>query len=524
MRAASGLRGVEDAGDARDGVRAALAGLTTRGRSFLAAGVAAAVCAYVLGQPDLLRVGLLLAFLPSACATVLSRTRHRVAGDRLLSPARVPAGGEARVRLRMDNVSRLPTGLLMLEDQVPYVLGPRPRFVLDRVEPGGRREVSYRVRSDLRGRYPLGPLRLRLTDPFGMCELTRSFSAHDTLTVVPRVEPLPPVRLSGAAGGYGEGRQRSLALAGDDDVIPREYRHGDDLRRVHWRSTARYGELMVRREEQPQRPRCTVLLDTRAVAFQGAGPDSAFEWAVSGAASVLAHLLERGFSVRLLTDTGSSAPGEESGGFTGAGQDAADTAGLLMDALAVIDHSDGAGLSRAGDALRDGDGLLVAFLGDLDEAQTAVVARMRRRGGAAVAFVLDSGEWLREPAGASAAQDARERLRLLREAGWTVVRVPRGAALGEVWRQAEREGGSGGVGGSAPAAGAFGAWGAGDGVASAAGVGGATRGGAGLGGHGLGGAGLGQAGRGGAGLGDTGLGGAGLGGAVGGAALGEGRT
>lgn len=138
----------------KGGLRTALAGLTTRGRSFLAAGIAAAICAYVLGQSDLLRVGLLLAVLPLVCAAVLYRTRYRVAGSRRLSPARVPAGSEARVHLRMDNVSRLPTGLLMLQDRVPYVLGPRPRFVLDRVEAGGRREVSYRVRSDLRGRYP----------------------------------------------------------------------------------------------------------------------------------------------------------------------------------------------------------------------------------------------------------------------------------------------------------------------------------------------------------------------------------
>lgn len=192
----------------RSGARTALAGLTTRGRSFLAAGIAAAICAYVLGQPDLLRVGLLLAALPLICAAVVYRTRYRVAGSRRLSPARVPAGSEARVHLRMDNVSRLPTGLLMLQDRVPYVLGPRPRFVLDRVEAGGRREVSYRVRSDLRGRYPLGPLQLRLSDPFGMCELTRAFSTYDTLTVIPRVEPLPPVRLSGEAKGYGDGRQR----------------------------------------------------------------------------------------------------------------------------------------------------------------------------------------------------------------------------------------------------------------------------------------------------------------------------
>ncbi|MEW2298898.1 DUF58 domain-containing protein [Streptomyces sp. NPDC006655] len=422
------------------GIRTALAGLTTRGRSFLAAGVAAVVCAYILGQADLRRVGLLLAVLPLICATVLYRTRYRVAGSRRLSPARVPAGSEARVHLRMDNVSRLPTGLLMLQDRVPYVLGPRPRFVLDRVEPGGRREVSYRVRSDLRGRYPLGPLQLRLTDPFGMCELTRSFSTFDTLTVIPKVEPLPPIRLSGEAKGYGDGRQRSLALAGEDDVIPRGYRYGDDLRRVHWRSTARYGELMVRREEQPQRARCTVLLDTRGLAYEGAGPDSAFEWAVSGAASVLVHMLERGFSVRLLTDTGSSVPGEGSDGFAGS-QESADAAGLMMDTLAVVDHSDGAGLSRAYDVLRGGnEGLLMAFLGDLDEEQAAVVAKMRRRSGGAVAFVLDPDTWVREPTDVPAPGHAPEqRLRMLREAGWTAVGVPRGASLTELWRQADRE-------------------------------------------------------------------------------------
>ncbi|WP_434588612.1 DUF58 domain-containing protein [Streptomyces sp. A5-4] len=456
------------------GLRAALSGLTTRGRSFLAAGVAAAVCAYALGQSDLLRVGLLLAVLPLVCVAVLYRTRYRVAGSRRLSPSRVPTGAESRVHLRMDNVSRLPTGLLMLQDRVPYVLGPRPRFVLDRVEAGGRREVSYRVRSDLRGRYPLGPLQLRLTDPFGMCELTRSFSAYDTLTVIPQVEPLPAVRLAGEASGYGDGRNRSLALAGEDDVIPRGYRHGDDLRRVHWRSTARYGELMVRREEQPQRARCTVLLDTRRVAYQGAGPDSAFEWAVSGAASVLVHMLERGFSVRLLTDTGNSVPGEGAGGFAGATQETADSAGLMMDTLAVVGHSDEAGLSRSYDVLRGGnEGLLVAFLGDLDGEQAAVAARMRQRGGAAVAFVLDSATWVQGQAGADAGQPdgrapaqvpveitarAEDRARPLREAGWTVVTVPPGASLADLWRLAERQRAGSGASPSGGAGGTTGGW------------------------------------------------------------------
>ncbi|MFD4904359.1 DUF58 domain-containing protein [Kitasatospora purpeofusca] len=419
------------------GLRAGLRGLTTRGRSFLAAGLTAVVCSYLLGQDALLRVGVLLAALPLAAALLLANTRYRVASGRRLSPHRSVAGQEARVHLRVDNVSRVPTGLLLLEDKVPYVLGPRPRFVLDRIEPRGHREVSYRVRSDLRGRYPLGPLQLRLSDPFGMCELNRSFAASDVLTVVPQVLPLPFVRLTGEWAGQGESHTRSLALAGDDDVILREYRAGDDLRRVHWKSTARYGELMVRREEQPRRARATVLLDTRETGHRGSGPASSFEWAVACAASVCVHLLERGYQTRLLTDTGHAVPGVQGDG----GHTAADTSGVILDALAVVDLSDGAGLSRAEEPLRaGGEGLLVAVLGELDEEQTARLARLRGRTGGAVVLLLDTGTWagLRLLSPETGGEEFRERARRLREAGWTVLTVRAGDSLPDLWRAADR--------------------------------------------------------------------------------------
>ncbi|MDT0447261.1 DUF58 domain-containing protein [Streptomyces johnsoniae] len=412
--------------DDRGPLRAAFSGLTTRGRSFLAAGAAAAVCAYVLGQPDLLRVGILLAALPVLCVLVLHRTRSRVAAARRLTPARVPAGSEARVHLRVENVARIPSGLLLLQDRVPYVLGPRPRFVLDRIEPGGRREVTYRVRSDQRGSYPLGPLQLRLADPFGMVELSRSFNAYDVMTVLPRIEALPPIRLGGDSKGHGEGSQRTIAVAGDDDIIPRDYRHGDDLRRVHWRSTAHRGALMVRREEQPLRARCTVLLDTRRGGYVGGGPDSPFERAVSGAASVVSHLAGRGYEVRLVTDAGLLLPGPG-----GQGADAAETTGLIMDALAVVDHSPGQDFTDAAGAVRGGDGgLLIAFTGTVGRREAAALGALRQRANAAVAFVA---------AGQLDPAFEADRLRGLLGAGWTALAHPPGVPLGRLWQQAALE-------------------------------------------------------------------------------------
>src|SRR2546423_1824380 len=289
-------------------MREGLRGLTTRGKSFLACAVTVALAALAFGEKDLLRVAVLIGVLPLLAAWYVGRTRYKLACTRSLEPSRTPVGATARVVLRLQNLSALPTGTLLLEDRLPYALGSRPRLVLERL---GRRQassVAYSVRADVRGRYEIGPLVIRLTDPFGLCELARAFPSVDKLPVPPTVVPLPAVRLTGEYAGTGDSRARSVAVHGEDDAATREYRHGDDLRRVHWRSTARVGELMVRREEQPWEHRAVLLLDTRAGAHRGEGPTSSLEWAVSMVASVAVHVAGRGYAVRLLTDTGRLTP------------------------------------------------------------------------------------------------------------------------------------------------------------------------------------------------------------------------
>jgi uncharacterized protein (DUF58 family) len=407
-------------------VRAALSGLTTRGRCLLAAGIAAALCGFALGERDLLRVAIFLIALPLVAAAVVARTRFRLSCSRSLAPPRVPAGQAADVRLVLENVSFLPTGLLLLEDEVPYTLGGRPRFTVDRIGPGQHRTVRYPVRSDARGRYRIGPLRLRLADPFGLVELTRSFTAVDQLTVVPAVQALPAVRMGGAWETGGESVSRSVAIRGDDDAATREYRNGDDLRKVHWRSTARVGKLMVRREERPWQSRATLMLDTRAGAHRGDGPGSSFEWAVSAVASVGVHAARRGFSVRLITDAGAAAGGGD-----------IREEGVLLDHLAEVSASHNPGLEAAASPLRGTEGLgtLIAVLGLLDADQAALLASTRSPTDVSVGVLVNASGWVglspRAQAEAEAAYDASAEI--LMRAGWRVLRARHGDTLPRLW-------------------------------------------------------------------------------------------
>jgi uncharacterized protein (DUF58 family) len=412
-------------------VSEALRGLSTRGRSFLAAAGAAALSAVILGEKDLMRVAILLAVLPLLAAAYVGRSRYKLACSRSLEPHRVPVGASARVVLRLQNMSRLPTGTLLLEDRLPYALGSRPRVVLERLGAHQATSVAYTVRADVRGRYEVGPLVVRLTDPFGLCELTRSFPTVDRLTVIPQVTALPTVRVAGEYAGTGDSRARSVAVHGEDDAATREYRRGDDLRRVHWKSTARTGELMVRREEQPWESRATVVLDTRAFAHRGEGPASSFEWAVSAVASIAVHLRGAGYKVRLVSNSGIDADATEAGG-----------EGFLLDHLADVRPDQRGDIAMLVERVRrraDG-GIVIALFGALSTGETELLAGLRTNGATCVGFLIDSSTWLNLPPPARAEADSAHgaaALGLL-QSGWRVVGVSHGSALPVLWPQVGR--------------------------------------------------------------------------------------
>jgi uncharacterized protein (DUF58 family) len=402
-------------------MRVLFSSLTTRGRSFVAAGGAAVVCGLAIPEPDLVRVGALLVLLPVVSALLARRSRYRLSCSRRLDPPRVPAGQPTVVTARVENISRLRTSVLLAEDITPYSLGSRPRFVLDEIEAGGNRELSYQIRTETRGKFTVGPLRIRVADTFGLVEISRSFRETSTLVVTPKIVPLPRATAASSWLGEGDGGMRTISAIGEDDAAPRLYQDGDGLRRVHWKSTARYGQLMVRREEHQWRNSASVFLDTRRSAHSGSGPSATFEFAVSAAASIGAHLSGEGFRTRLITDAGEIAP---RGTFD-------DT---LLDMLAVISPSRDVSLGAGSSALASAGGQLIAVVGRLSTEDARQLAASRRGNAPAMALLIAVSAWTME----SAAQDTTTTADILSAAGWRVAVVTAGTPLASAWQVLHR--------------------------------------------------------------------------------------
>lgn len=394
-----------------------LSGLTVRGRCLLAAGVAAAVCSLVLDERDLLRVSAFVTALPLLAMLLAVRARHGLRTRREVLPARVPVGGQADVRLHITGsggaaLRSVPLGGLRLEDGVPHALGPRPQFQVEHVRRSGAL-LEYQISPQLRGIHQIGPLRVRVGDPFGLAEYGHEVGERTRLVAVPKVVPLGGLPTGSGLGTGEDGSTRMRAGHGDDDTMVREYRHGDDIRRVHWKSTAKHDDLMVRVEERPWHGGVTVLLDRRSAAHRGTGASSSLEWAVSAVASICAHLHAHDQRVRLVAEDGAALAGGP-GPFDGGRDDAA-----MLDALAAVRPSAQRDLVCPQDP---GSGQeLIAVLGATSEAGVAELTRWRPERARSLALLLDVPAWARESADRSF--DAGRTAERLRASGWSVVVV-----------------------------------------------------------------------------------------------------
>jgi uncharacterized protein (DUF58 family) len=218
-------------------------------------------------------------------------------------PRAISAGDLLVVNVDLTNTRRrMGSWAVVGEDQIRRVDESgrrrtiRPMVYFPHVAAGGCRRQVYRGRLPRRGRYLVGPMKLSTRFPFGLLRRTVTDPATDTLTVYPRLGRLTQAwkaRRHRTFEGSRRVQQQPSRIAGDFFGV-REWQTGDSLRWIHWRSSARHGDLVVRQFEPQKSDDLAVLVDL----WQPDRPDTEdlqnVELAVSFAATVVADACRKG--------------------------------------------------------------------------------------------------------------------------------------------------------------------------------------------------------------------------------------
>lgn len=259
-------------------------------------------------EPAMLAVA---GFVAVAAAALWTLPKPRLDVRREIAPAKVQRGEPAVGVLHVTNRGRSVRGL-SAHDPV-FTGGPggsspqrgkagsaEAAVDVPRLRSGGTRSVTYRLPTDRRGEIPVGPLRLVRADPLRLARRVREYGAPQVLLVRPKTVRLPLLPSGRAHHLEGPTSDRSPAGTATFHAL-REYVIGDELRHIHWKSSARTGTLMVRQLVDASLPTTTVVLEARPGAW--AEPDD-FELAVDAAASVAVGAASANFPVRVLTGDG----------------------------------------------------------------------------------------------------------------------------------------------------------------------------------------------------------------------------
>lgn len=299
-------RGLSVVRGSRERISTALRPLTTRmlaplrigtalGWGLLAVGVLAAVLWLVFGWAEFAAIAVAVALLiVAAVPFVIGRTQYAVRID-LASP-RVVVGEAAVGRLVVRNIAKTMSPAARLLVPVGAV---RAGFRMPRLAHDAEHEELFQIPTSRRAVLTVGPATSLRSDPVGLLRRELTWTEPTELYVHPRT-----IVLDGDTTGLVRDLEGlpTQQLA-DDDIsfhALREYAPGDDLRYVHWKSTARAQKIMIRQFEQTRRSQLVVALSTREDEYRG---EDDFELAVSVAASVAASAMRDGKDVALITST-----------------------------------------------------------------------------------------------------------------------------------------------------------------------------------------------------------------------------
>jgi uncharacterized protein (DUF58 family) len=255
----------------------------------------------VLRAPALVAFGFSLLLLVALARATAGRRLAHLDGHRHLVGSAFE-DDEVRVEIALENRGETPVSLVEVVDSFGAAVADR-KALLDPgpLRPGRRHRLAYRtVCSRLWGVYTVGPLSVSVSDPLGLFSPRRALPDIRPFDVFPRVHAVGGLERLGARTSFAPS-EPTTARAGHSAVYlgVRDFRPGDDVRRVHWPATARYARPMVKEFELDLSPYFTLFLDLGRDRRAGTGQKSTREYVVRSAASLLAAAARRGDTVQL---------------------------------------------------------------------------------------------------------------------------------------------------------------------------------------------------------------------------------
>ena len=214
-------------------------------------------------------------------------------------------GDKLRVTYTLRNASRI--AKLWLEIHNPTTLpGGLPGRAITLA---GRNERSWLLRIPLarRGHFRIEPLHIRTGDPFGFFEASATVGQGVSVVVYPRLEPLPRWRLPAAQLEGSQVRPVRTLQTTPLATTVRPYAPGDSMNRIHWKSTARHGEIQVKEFDLEQTADAWIVLDLQRGIQTGRGDESTVEAAVRAAASIADKALQENRAVGMTVNVGRTA-------------------------------------------------------------------------------------------------------------------------------------------------------------------------------------------------------------------------
>ena len=394
--------------------------MTSRGIGVAIAAGGCWLAARTLGIPELQSAAVAILTLLVAALLWARVLPSKLALTREVRPTTLGFGERAIVHLTLVNIGRLPTPPLTIHDAAPDALVDHTPARLSPIRPAHRATATYTLTGRQRGRTVLGPLTVTGHDTFGLARRRRTLPGTAEVVIYPHVVALPDGLPTGNATGVGGVGARRRTPSGQDLADIREYVRGDDLRAIHWPSTAHRGKLMVRRSEDLLTPQATIVLDLRPSRHAGRGPDASVEAAISAAASATDHLAARGRSVTLLDRPVTRPPGPRPA-----------SAWLTSLATTVPEEVDLDALYRQIATGVAGDGALIAIVTTPREAELRSLVRAGRAASTRLALVIDAGTFQ----GRAPDPSSDDAVSGLLATGWRAAPLRHGDDLATRWRE-----------------------------------------------------------------------------------------